>query len=329
MISIQQSLSELEKSHQLQTLALECYLAALNNMAQYTVELDDTITPQHRKYLAALAAEVAEASPDHLTESRSTLRGLLRDYRDRASQYLRGLRDQLSSTAQALQETVDALADCDTDQTVKARTALGRLRQVAQTTEGSTVRSVLTVVADTIDDTLQQIHKQHQLTITQFQTELRLLHSRIDSLETAAAIDEATKFSNRRFIGEYLGSLPSEEVAVLVLKVTGLGQARAKYGPAIAEDLVATFGRRLRNTLSKDAMVGRWNEQDFIAVVRGAKAAEAAPAQRVMEHLSTPYACMLGGKVVRIPLEVTAEYLAGTAGLSAEQLLARVSEAFA
>lgn len=62
MISIQQSLSELEKSHQLQTLALECYLAALNNMAQYTVELDDTITPQHRKYLAALAAEVAEAS---------------------------------------------------------------------------------------------------------------------------------------------------------------------------------------------------------------------------------------------------------------------------
>lgn len=81
--------------------------------------------------------------------------------------------------------------------------------------------------------------------------------------------------------------------------------------------------------MSKDAMVGRWNEQDFIAVVRGAKAAEAAPAQRVMEHLSTPYACMLGGKVVRIPLEVTAEYLAGTAGLSAEQLLARVSEAFA
>jgi hypothetical protein len=36
---------------------------------------------------------------------------------------------------------------------------------------------------------------------------------------------------------------------------------------------------------------------------------------------------MLGGKVVRIPLEVTAEYLSGTAGNSAEQILAKVTAA--
>jgi GGDEF domain-containing protein len=107
-----------------------------------------------------------------------------------------------------------------------------------------------------------------------------------------------------------------------------MAQARGRFGPAVADDLVATFGRRLRNTLPKDAVVGRWSEQDFLAVIPGAKPAEAIPAQRVADHLSTPYACMIGGKVVRIPLEVAAVYLAVAAGSSAEEILARVAEAF-
>jgi GGDEF domain-containing protein len=329
MISIQQSISDLEKSDQLRTLALECYIAAIHNLAHYTVELDDSMTVPHRKYLAALATEVTGAQPEALAESRSTLRGLLRDYRDRAAQYLAGLRDQLSSTAQALQDMVDALSQCDSDHTVKLRTALAGLREAVKSPEGSAVRSAVVAAADTIEHSLEQIRKQHQFTVSQFQTELRLLHSRIDSLETAAAIDETTRFSNRRFIGEYLGSPPAAGASCLVLKIRGLAQARARFGPAIAEDLVATFGRRLRNTLPKEAVVGRWSEQDFLAILPAGKPAEAISSQRVADHLSTPYACMMGGKVVRVPLEVTAAYLAATAGSSAEQILARVAEAFA
>ena len=332
MISIQQTISDLEKSDQMRTVALECYVAALQNMVHYTVELDDSITVPQRKYLAALATEVSEAQTDAqsavLVESRSTLRGLLRDYRDRAAQYLGGLRDQLSSTAQSLQEMVEALSQCDSDHTVKLRTALGRLREVVRSPEASAVRAVVVSVADTIEQSLEQIRKQHQFTISQFQSELRLLHTRIDSLETAAAIDEATKFSNRRFIVEFLGNVPPEGATFLAIKVRGLGQARARFGPAIADDLVATFGRRLHNTLPKDVVVGRWSEQDFLVILPSGKTAEAIPCQRVAGHLSTPYACMLGGKVVRIPLEVTAQYVAGAAGNTSEQILALVAEAF-
>ena len=69
------------------------------------------------------------------------------------------------------------------------------------------MRSVVGAVADSIEESLEQIRKQHQFTVSQFQSELRLLHKRIDTLETAAAVDEATKFSNRRFMAEYLLSL--------------------------------------------------------------------------------------------------------------------------
>ncbi len=327
MISIQQSLTELEKSHQLRTTALECYLSAIKNMAHYTVDLNPTITRPHRQYLTNLAAELADASPEALVESRSTLRGILREYRDQAAQYLGGLRDQLSSTAQALQEIVEALAQCDTDHTQKVRTALVRLREVAKSPEASAVRAAVGAAADSIEQSLEQIRKQHQFTVSQFQTELRLLHGRIDALEVAASIDEATKFSNRRFMTEYLGALPPEGATYLVLKLRGLAEARAKYGPPIAEDLVATFGRRLRNTLPKDAVVGRWSEQDFLAIVPAGRV-DGALVQRAADHLSMPYACMMKGKVVRVPLVVTAACLAGTAGATAGQIQAKVAEVF-
>jgi GGDEF domain-containing protein len=326
MISIQQSISDLEKSQQLRTLALDCYLAAINNMGHYAVELDGAITGPHRQYLSALAAEVAEPSPDTLAESRATLRGLLRDYRDQAAKYLSGLREQMHSTAQTLQEMIEALSQGDNDHTAKVRTALVRVREVAQSPAGSGVRSLLMPLANAIEQSLEQVRKQHQFTVSQFQTELRMLHNRIDSLEAAAAIDEATKFSNRRFITEYIESLPSGGASFLVLKLQGLAQARGRFGPALADELVATFGRRLRNTLPKDAVVGRWGEQGFLAVQLTGKPAEAIPPQRFADHLSTPYACMLGGKVVRIPMEVTAQYLEFAAESPTRQILARIAE---
>ena len=328
MISIQHTISELEKTYQARTVALECYLTAINSLAQYPVELDSGLTSSHRQYLAELAAELSEASPEDLAESRAKLRGLLRDYRERAAQYLGGLRDQLSSTAEALTEMVEGLAQTDTDHSAKLRNAMTRLREVIQSPAGGVLRPALLTAVDTIEDSLEQIRKQHQLTVSQFHTELRLLHNRIDSLETAATLDETTKFSNRRFFMEYLGALPEETASFLILKLSGLAQARGKYGPVVADEVVATFGRRLRNTLPKDAVIGRWSEQDFLAIPAAGKPVDAELCRRVADHLSMPYACMVSGKVVRIPLEVTLESLIIPPGGSAEERLARVTKAF-
>jgi GGDEF domain-containing protein len=329
MISIQQNLSELERAHQLRTIALECYIDAIKNVAHYAVDLDATLTVPHRKYLSDLATELADVSPAVLSESRATVRGLLRDYRDRAAQYLGGLRSQLTSTAQALREIVEGLSQCDTEHTDKLRGALVKLRDVAGSPAGSEVRTALRAVADNIEQSLEQMRKQHQFTVAQMQGELRLMHNRIDSLEAAASTDEATKFSNRRFLAEYLGAAPAEGTCYLVLKMRGLGEARAKFGAAIADDVVSTFGRRLRNTIPKDSVVGRWSEQDFLAIVpAGVKAADGILIKRFAEHLSMPYACMIGGKVVRIPIVVMAESIGFPTGTTAEQIQASVADSF-
>jgi len=329
MISIRQNLTELEQAQSLRALVLDCYLAAINNMAHYAVDLEPAITAPHRKYLSRLAGELADPSPEALNEGRSTLRGLLRDYRDRAANYLDGLRNQLSSTAEALRETVEGLSQSDSDHNDTLRKALARLREVANSAEGIPLGAVVRAVADSIEHSLEQMRKQHQFTVSQLQTEMRLLHNRIDALEIAVSTDTATKFSNRRFLTEYLEALPSDGACFLIVRIRGLAEARARFGQATADDVVATFGRRLRNTIPRDTVVGRWSDQDFLGIVPAAsKPADETLIKRFAAHLSMPYACMMGGKVVRIPLVVTAECMSIDPGATAEQTEACLEEAF-
>ena len=308
-------------------MALECYLAAIQNIAHYAVELDAEITGPYVKYLAGLAAEVQAAPSQALPESRSTLRGLLRDYRDKAAQFLGRLRQQLESTAKALQETVEALAQSDGDHSTRLRDTLKEVRAAAATPEGAPLRTILTAAVDSIEGDLAQMRREQQFTMAQLQTEVRILHRRVESLQNAAAMDQASKFSSRRSIEEYIESLPPAGFMVLILKSHGLAQARAKYGASIADELVATFARRMRNCVPRDAVVGRWNEQDFLAVLPVFQGKGRADLQAVSDHLSMPYACMMAGKVVRISLEVSVEVLPAAEG-PPETMLRCVEKAF-
>jgi GGDEF domain-containing protein len=303
-------------------------VAAITNTAHYAVELDPETTAAYRQYLAALAAEVNEAEPAALRESRSTLRGLLRDYRDRASHHLADLRQQLESTVRALEETVETLSQPEGDDLARIRAVAGRLRNCANSSEARASTAVCAVVegaADATEQSLGRIRRQHQFAITQLRAEIRLLHGRVESLENAVAVDEATRFSSRRSIEEYLQSLNSDQCRLLILKLRGLAQARAKYGAAIVNDLVAAFACRLHNSVPKEAVVGRWSEQDFLAVLPAGHADEGAQGHTLTEHLSMPYACLLNGKTVRISLSVSVQPLAADAS---EPLIERLRAAF-
>ena len=195
MISIRDSVNDLERCHEVRDLALDCYRSAIKNIAHYAIPLEEEITTTHKEYLAAVVTslDTPTPSPAALQESRATLRGLLRDYRDRTAQYLQGLREELSGTARALREIMDGLGQAEGDHDVQLRNALLLLRGVPLQDVDRT-RETIQGAAKTIEVSLDQVRKQHQLTIAQFLVEVRMLHKRIDSLESAGMrrrIDQA------------------------------------------------------------------------------------------------------------------------------------------
>jgi hypothetical protein len=92
--------------------------------------------------------------------------------------------------------------------------------------------------------------------------------------------------------------------------------------------VVATFGR-LRNKIAKDTVMGRLERAGFSGHGAGILEAGGRDAdQAICEHLSMLYACMVEGKVGRIPMVVTAECLGLLAETTAEQIHTSVTEAF-
>src|SRR5690348_14884118 len=121
MISLRESISDLERAEQRCRQALDCYTFAIKTTAQYAVELDKEITEPHRKYLDALAKEVAGSAVENLEGTASTFRSLLRDYRDKAAQYLSRLRQELASSASALQDLLATLNQNDGEHETRLR----------------------------------------------------------------------------------------------------------------------------------------------------------------------------------------------------------------
>ncbi len=324
MISIQSSLTELDKYHQAREGLLDCYLNAIRNCASYAIEFDDESTANHRKHLRALADDVASAEMSTAMESRATFRNLLRDYRDKGAKYLTTLRDELSGSARALEEILDSLSQADGDHETRLRGTVQHLRELAASPETGTTSEALRAAASAIEQSVEQIKKQHHVTIAQFQVEIRMLHKRIDVLEAAASVDELTRFFNRAEMEARIKSARPGEYCLMLVAARGLRKAEMQYGPPVAEQLTGAFAKRLRNSLPPNATVARWASEEMVAMLSLKKSEAVSTGRWITEHLSGPYACLQSGKTVRPVLQLNVGVIDTTFGEFPEAVLDRV-----
>jgi GGDEF domain-containing protein len=324
MISIQSSLNELDKAHHLREGLLDCYLNAIKNCANYAMELDDETTGLHRKYLRALAEEVSTGDMSIVLESRSTLRSLLRDFRDKGAKYLATLRDELSSTARALEEILDSLAQCDGEHESRLRHTINHLREIAEAPEAKGVGNLLRGAATTIEQSVEQLRKQHQVTISQFQVEIRMLHKRIDSLEAAVSVDDLTQLLSRAEMERRIQAAKPGQFCLLLITVRGLRRAEMQFGPPIAEELAASFAKRLRNSVPPQAVIARWGSEEIVVMANITKPEAVASGKWMTEHLSGAYACLNSGKTVRPTLQLNVGVVDTAPGETVAEVLAKV-----
>jgi GGDEF domain-containing protein len=328
MISIEESLAELERADTLRRLTLECYVAGIHNAAHYALELDDATTGPHRAHLNVLAAEVASGEQIALLDSRATLRGLLRQYRDHASQYLNKLREDFAHSARALEEIMEALSQGDGDHQEALRKSIRRLREIAALPEARPVSAAAVSATESVEGEVEQIRKQSQLLVAQFQVEIGMLHRRIDGLEAAAMVDSMGKLLSRADMEKRIGGAGDALFSLLLLRVEGLPLAEREWGESVAAELAGAFGKRLRSGLPPEAVIGRWSHEEFIAQVTLGKAEALASAKWLAENLSGRYACLQDGRTVRPVLQVGTAVVDREAAESPARMLWRVAEFF-
>jgi GGDEF domain-containing protein len=308
-------------------LAQECYVAAIDNIAQYAVELEDATTKSYQGYLKDLAREVEGGTHRALSESRGTLRGLLRDYRERAAAYINSLREELSRTASSLQRLIDTLTQSDGDHESRLLTAIKQLRELAESPRAKPVAGALRETSDSIADNLEMFRQQQKLTVSQLLAEINLLHRRIDALESAVSSEDLTKLLDRQEMERRLHST-GVGGALLLVKVDGLKRAALQFNTDVARQLAAAFVKRLRNNLKPGVVVGKWSEDAFLVHLPAPGSEAPETAKWIREHVAGAYACLLGGKIVRPAVQATVEVIDPVPGGEMERIIGKIEEFF-
>ncbi len=323
MISIQSSLDELDRIHRMREGLLDCYLHAIRNCAAYAVELDAGATADYRQYLLAMAEDLSKGELPALLESRATFRSIVRAYRDKSTDYLRGMREELASTTRALEEILETISQADGEHETRLRSAVQNLRAIADTPEGRGVGAMLRNAAGVIEQSVEQMRRQHQLTISQFQMEIRMLHKRIDRLEAVASAEGLTRILNRAGMENRLREEVAGEYCLLLIDVRGLRRAETQFGPPVAEELAGAFTKRLGNCLPPKSVISRWGVEEMVVAVNAPKGETVALGKWITEHLSGAYACLHAGKTVRPALQLNVGVVDTAADETPEAILSR------
>jgi GGDEF domain-containing protein len=121
-----------------------------------------------------------------------------------------------------------------------------------------------------------------------------MLHKRIDTLENAASIDKLTQLFSREEMEARIRSLDSTTMSILLLKAGGLGAAEAQFGADVSEQLAGAFAKRLRHIMPPTAVIGRWSEEVFMAMLQAEKLEASTLAKRISENLAGSYASESG-----------------------------------
>jgi len=327
MISIRESISDLEKIDELHHAALECYRAALQDLAQYAVEFDESATASHRQRVAALAGQLhGKTHVPQLFASRSALRDELRDYHHKASAFLVGLREELSEKAQALELIVDTMASAIGDDEDRFKNSLSKLRELSDSPAASPIRMALATVSEQLAQGVEQIKKQNQLVIGQFRVEIQMLHGQVEALRAVSTVSGSADLNSRPEMETAIARAVEarKPFSLLLLKIRNLPQIERQYGALVRPDAIAAFTTRTRKEMPADAILGRWSEEQFIAIVEMDRAEAIALAKRLAQQFSKPYPSTDKGKPPIPALEVDASVVDSAGGNIYEGLIKKI-----
>ena len=270
MISLRKAATELERLEELQQTLAKCYGLAIKSNAEYAVELDPHSTEYFRQRLQLLDTQCGQASaPEHYNAVQASLRGELRNYRDQAREQMVRMRKDLQNAASAMKVFAESVSNSGNDCDLQLRREVEQLEALAGSDDIEKIRYGIETTAGAIVRTYGQLRRSHQLVVTQLQDEIRTLHQAMDNERSRMERDHVSGAWNRQKLNQRIADLlqRNDPFCVLLVSARNLRRLERQYSSAVITDALRTLVQQFDNILGGEAMIGRWSEDVFSAIL--------------------------------------------------------------
>jgi GGDEF domain-containing protein len=340
LISIRKSVDELsrldflEKRHEA---ILDCYALAIHTTAHYAVEVDPVLAIELRKHLTAIEEQTrAAVSVDQLRSAQSSFRGELREYRDKSNEQLKKMRTEIESAKVAMVVFAEAVASNGTNHEQGVNSQLRSLESTAHSNNIEEIRGGIGLAVAGIQSSMEQIQNENRLLLAQMQDEIRVLHRQIEDERKVLYTDRASGVWNRQKIDTHLDNLlrQNQPFCLLLVSVRNLRRIESQHSPTVVEGALKAMTARFAVIMGDEAMIGRWTDDQFVAVLDLPPGSAIPLAAEATRELSGSYAIQENGQSKRVTLQASAGVIDRPPGADAptfhqklQQLAAAISGA--
>ncbi len=294
---------------ELQEATAECYALALRSMSQYAIEADPADLAEFREHLKTMGELWREAEgTEALRSVQASLRGELREYRDKVHERIARLRAEVEAGAEAMATFAAGITSSGADHENQMKRELLRLETAARSDNLEEMRrSIRTAIAG-ITAGVDQLRQEHQMMMAQWQDEIRMLHQEFQAERRALFIDKASGAWNRPKLDSRIEELLRQDqpFCALLIVVRNLNRLERRHSRAAVDGALNALVRRLHGAVSAEAFVGRWSRDEFVAILDVQPTGAMALSRDVTKKLSGNYSVQENGVAHDVAVEVIA-----------------------
>jgi GGDEF domain-containing protein len=315
VISIRKSVSDLDrldevrKRDEMTNSVLDCYALAIDSSAHYAVEIDPALAVEYRRNLRTLEGKARAAeSAAALRDVQASFRGELREYRDKSAGAMKKLHLELENAAAAMMIFADTVASNGANHEHEVHTELRRLETVSRSNSVEEIRGGIGEAINSIQGSVQQMQRSNQLVVAQLQDEIRILHQQIDAERKALDTDRASGAWNRQKIELHLDNMLSQShpFCLLLIWVRNYKRLESMYSRNVLEGTLKALFGRLVALAGDEAVIGRWRDDQFVAVVDTVPGNAVALSAEANRKLSGSYSVQENGLAQKVAVQALA-----------------------
>ena len=335
MISIRKSvddldrLQELEKREGLSKAILECYTMAIDASAHYAVEIDPTLAAEFRAHLSVLEDQSrAVVSADQVRAAQSSFRGELRDYRDKTAAELKKMRQEVENATAAMVIFAETVATNGQNHENEVSTQLHNLELTKKSTSIEEIRSGIGAAVTGIQSSVQLIQRSNQLLVAQLQDEIRVLHKQIEQERRALYTDRASGAWIRQKIDTHIDNLlrQNQSFCMLLVSVRNLKRIESQHSRTVLEGTQTALVARFAAITGDNAIIGRWSQDQFVAVLDAAPGYAISLSNEANSKLSGIYTVQENGQAQKVTVQATTGVIDRSVGASADTFHRRLEQ---